>query len=154
MDATLKELDKLEKLTSLSGKSKTSSINDSLDGLLVTLRDLKQRLEAGSASEYDVENIGRVVEERKKDLDDRQKEVYASITRLGKALDKVRYLEAAPFAICADDTAQKFVNPVPVFSPLFTSESSQEALERTIALHFLRTGQFATSQTFLEVRLR
>lgn len=90
MDVSLKELDKLEKLTTTAVKSKTNSVDDSLDGLLVTLRDLKQRLEAGSASENDVENISRVVEERKKDVDDRQKEIYASLTRLGKVLDKVR----------------------------------------------------------------
>ena len=89
MDAALKELDKLDKLASLTSQSKTPSVNDTLDNLLSTLHDLKSQIESGVASPYDVEGINRVVEERKKDLDDRQKEVYASITRLGKGLDKV-----------------------------------------------------------------
>lgn len=98
MDVSLKELDKLEKITSPSGKSKTSSFNDSLDGLLTALYDLRQKAEAGNLSEHDALNIVRVVEERKKALDDRQKEVYASLSRLGKALDKVcRFVVALLF---------------------------------------------------------
>ena len=107
MDAALKELDKLKKLTdlepsrpsaaisvlsaaSLANKGKaTTSVADSLDGLLASLRDVKERLEAGSASEDDISSIATIVDERKREIDDRQKEVYGTLNRIGKALDKV-----------------------------------------------------------------
>jgi len=73
-----------------------------------------------------------LVEAKKKEIDERQKEMYSSLSRLGKALDK------------------KFPNPVPTYSNLFSSPESVAALERTIALHFLRTGQFEVAETFLK----
>lgn len=47
---------------------------------------------------------------------------------------------------------QKFTQPLPTYDPLFTSHAAKEALDRTIALHLLRTGQFSTAETFIEVR--
>ena len=108
MDTAIKELQKLQKLTefepskpnatisvlsaaSLASKSKvTTGVVDSLDGLLASLRDIKERLEAGSASEDDIMAITTTIDERKKEIDDRQKEAYATMGRIGKALDKVR----------------------------------------------------------------
>ncbi|EJD06029.1 ubiquitin-protein ligase E3 [Fomitiporia mediterranea MF3/22] len=131
MDIPLKELDKLQKLTT-NGKGKSVGVAESLDGLLAALRDVKERVESGTASEQDVANIEKIVEERRKEIDERQKEVHATLGRIGKALDK------------------KFANPVPELPPLFTSAEAQEALQRTIALHFLRTGQFDTAEVFLD----
>lgn len=75
-----------------NGKGKqTIGIHDSLEGLLAALRDVKERLEAGTASEDDVLNVSKIVEERKKEVDDRQKEVYATLGKIGKALDKASY---------------------------------------------------------------
>ncbi|KAL5511842.1 hypothetical protein ACEPAH_5060 [Sanghuangporus vaninii] len=146
MDAVLKELDRLQSLTSFDpgpsssgltspftvqkGKQ-TIGVAEALDGLLAALRDVKERVESGTASEHDVANIAKIVEERKKEIDDRQKEIHATIGRIGKALDK------------------KFTNPVPEIDPLFTSNEAQDALQRTIALHFLRTGQFETAELFM-----
>lgn len=110
MDGALKELTKLQKLTSnkpstsnprasvsyltasslsSSGKKPTTAIVDSLDGLLAALRDVKERIEAGTASEEDVANVAKIVEERKREVDDRQKEIYATLGKVGKTLDKV-----------------------------------------------------------------
>ena len=36
---------------------------------------------------------------------------------------------------------------------MFSSPEANAALERTIALHFLRTGQFKTAESFIEVRV-
>lgn len=47
--------------------------------------------------------------------------------------------------------SQKFTNPLPSYEPLFTSPEAKLALERTVAMHFLRTGQFETAETFLSV---
>jgi len=46
---------------------------------------------------------------------------------------------------------QKFTNSLPSYPPLFTSKTFVAELERSIAIHFLRTGQFTTAETFLEV---
>ena len=35
---------------------------------------------------------------------------------------------------------------------MFASPEAVAALERTVAAHFLRTGQFETAETFIEVR--
>lgn len=109
MQAPLKELDKLKRLTStytetsvqnsrisllststLNSKGKqTTSVSETLDGLLVALRDVKERIEAGIASESDVANISQIVAERRSEVEDRQKEIHGTLGRMGKALDKV-----------------------------------------------------------------
>jgi hypothetical protein len=132
MEGPLKELAKLEKLTSKSLKGKAASVDDSLVSLLLSLRDAKDRLEGGVETEETIMQLAQTVDTIKKDVDDRQKEIYTSLSRLGKALDK------------------KFVSSLPTYEPLFSSPQSVVALERTIALHFLRTGQFATAEIFLD----
>ncbi len=92
MDAALKELDKLHHLTSDSpstSKTKTPAIQDSLNSLLQTLHAQKKRLEAGITSEAELATLAKTVESRKKEIDERQKEIYNSLARYGKALDKV-----------------------------------------------------------------
>lgn len=134
MDAALKELAKLEKLASSSGssKGKTPSIDDSLDSLLQVLRETKDSIQSGTATPDTFGSLSKKVESTKKDIDERQKEVYSSLARFGKALDK------------------RFTAPLPSYQPLFSSPEAVAALERTIAAHFLRTGQFDTAETFIE----
>lgn len=135
MDGALKELAKLEKLTSRSSslnKGKSPAINDSLDSLLQTLYGHKKRFEAGLSSEEELQGLAKTVETRKKEVDERQKEVYSSLARYGKALDK------------------RFTNSLPTYDPLFSSEAAEAALERVVAMHFLRTGRFSTAETFIE----
>ncbi|OJA14004.1 hypothetical protein AZE42_07006 [Rhizopogon vesiculosus] len=131
MDAPLKELLKLEKLTE-KAQGKTPSIDNSLDSLLQSLREAKDRINAGSITEETYVLLAQTVEAKKKEIDEKQKEIYNGIARFGKALDK------------------RFTQPLPTHDPLFTSERAQAALERTIALHFLRTGQFSTAETFIQ----
>jgi protein SFI1 len=87
MDAALKELAKLEKLTA-DGKAKSPPIDQTLDALLATLRAERERVQSGNGSPETLEGLATNVESLKKDLDDRQKEIYNSISRYGKALDK------------------------------------------------------------------
>lgn len=94
MDAALKELAKLEKLSS-DGKAKSPPIDQTLDALLATLWSERERVQLGNVSPETFEGLATKVEGLKKDLDDRQKEIYNSISRYGKALDKVRHLCAA-----------------------------------------------------------
>ncbi|TEB35872.1 ubiquitin-protein ligase E3 [Coprinellus micaceus] len=131
MQAPLKELDKLESLT--SGKAKGPSIQASLDSLLNTLKETKDTIAAsGTVDPARIQTMSQAVDGRKKDVEDRQKEVYSSMSRFGKAWDK------------------KFPTTLPTYSDLFTSATATAALERTVALHMLRTGQFETAQTFLD----
>ncbi|KAJ6502600.1 CTLH/CRA C-terminal to lish motif domain-containing protein [Mycena sanguinolenta] len=132
MDGPLKELSKLEKLTAnASGKGKVT-ISDSLDSLLQSLREAKDAIQPGTVSPDLLLQLSQTVEVKKKEVDDRQREIYNSISRLGKALDK------------------KFPAALPSYPDVFTSPTSVTALERTIALHFLRTGQFDTAGVFLQ----
>lgn len=91
MDAALKELAKLGKLTT-DGKAKSPPIDQTLDALLTTLRDQREKLQSGCTSSETFEGLTAKVENLKKDLDERQKEIYNSISRYGKALDKARPL--------------------------------------------------------------
>jgi len=135
METALKELEKLEKLASnepSTSKGKTPAIQDSLNSLLQTLHVQKKRLEAGIATEAELTTLPRTVEARKKEIDERQKEIYNSLARYGKALDK------------------RFTTPLPTYEPLFASKDAQSALEHVIAMHFLRTGRFSTAETFVQ----
>ncbi|KAK2466960.1 hypothetical protein APHAL10511_001218 [Amanita phalloides] len=129
MDAPLKEVAKIEKLPS---KGKFYPAHESLDSLLSSLDEARSQILAGNADEQTFVHLASLVDARKKEIDDRQKELYSALSRLGKALDK------------------KFPNPLPSYSNLFSSSESVTALERTIALHFLRTGQFEISETFIK----
>ncbi|KAG2349405.1 hypothetical protein BDR05DRAFT_922791 [Suillus weaverae] len=131
MDGPLKDLAKLERLTERA-KGKTPSIENSLDSLLQSLREVKDRINAGSVTEDTYALLAQTVEAKKKEIDEKQKEIYNGIARLGKALDK------------------KFTQPLPTYEPLFASKDALAALERTIALHFLRTGQFSTAEAFIQ----
>jgi len=90
MESPLKELAKLEKLTAKSSvKGKTHSIPDLLDSLLQSLDDAKDHIEGGTLLEETLIQLSQTIEARKKEVDERQKEVYSSLSRFGKALDKV-----------------------------------------------------------------
>ncbi|KAJ7285889.1 CTLH/CRA C-terminal to lish motif domain-containing protein [Mycena rebaudengoi] len=130
----LKELSKLEKLTAgTSGKGKSPSICDSLDSLLDSLRETKAAIQPGTSVPPELLiQLAQTVELKKKEIDERQKDIYNCLSRFGKALDK------------------KFPASLPSYPDVFTSGASVTALERTIALHFLRTGQFDTVGIFLQ----
>ncbi|KAI0695931.1 CTLH/CRA C-terminal to lish motif domain-containing protein [Cytidiella melzeri] len=131
MEASLKELTKLEKLASSSAKGKSPCIADSLDSLMRSLRETKERIQTGNIDESSFSALSQKVDSTKKDIDDRQKEVYNSLAKFGKTLDK------------------RFTTPLPSYQPLFSSPEAVAALEQTIARHFLRTGQFETAETFI-----
>ncbi|KAJ3726010.1 CTLH/CRA C-terminal to lish motif domain-containing protein [Lentinula raphanica] len=131
METLLKELSKLEKLTaSSSGKNKIPSISDSLDELIATLTSAKTNVDTMDEDSWNI--LTKAIDVKKKDIDDRQKEIYSATAKLGKAIEK------------------KFPASLPSYPDLFESDSAIAALERTIALHFLRTGQFDVAHTFLE----
>lgn len=96
-EAIYKELDKLDvlygvpgKLRGASLKTKTKSIETSLDTLLASLHEAKRQVVTGEKPPSDVASlITTAVEVSKKEIEDRQKEIYNSLNRLGKALDKV-----------------------------------------------------------------
>ncbi|KIJ69459.1 hypothetical protein HYDPIDRAFT_106079 [Hydnomerulius pinastri MD-312] len=132
MDGPMKELAKLRASTERSAKGKNPSVDSSLDSLLQSLHEVKSRIDAGTVTEDTFALLSQTVEAKKKEIDEKQKEVYNAIAKFGKALDK------------------KFAQPLPSYDPLYSSDAAREALERTIALHFLRTGQFSTAETFIQ----
>ena len=82
----------LVKLHTLSGpqQGKWPSISSSIDSLLADLRDAKEQLQAETESPQVVAtNMRQTVEDRKKAIDERQKEIYNSLNRLAKSLDNV-----------------------------------------------------------------
>lgn len=90
------------------------------------------------------------MEIRKKEVDERQKEVYLCLSRLGKAFDKVRVWRKVTTQE-RSNLCQKFTSTLPTYNPLFAGPDEVSAVERIIALHLLRTGQFSTAETFIEV---
>lgn len=70
---------------------------------------------------------------------------------LGRLWTRSDFIFPAPASLHLS-FSQKFTQPLPSYDPLFTSYAAKEALDRTIALHLLRTGQFSTAETFIEVR--
>ena len=154
MDAQLKELAKLEKLASNapSAKGKTPCYQDSLDTLLHSLKEVKERLQSGTASQDTFTNLSSKVDAIRKDVDDRQKEIHGSLTRLNKAMEKVRlHVRMPAISHGLACIIQKFSGSLPTYQPLFTSPEAVSALESAIAVHFLRTGQFTTAETFINV---
>lgn len=87
MESLLKELEKLERLTAKSPVK--GKIPDSLDSLLHSLNDSKAQLEGGASLAETLTQLLQTVEAGKKEVDERQKEIYSSLSRFGKALDKV-----------------------------------------------------------------
>lgn len=87
MDASLKELTKLETLTAANGKS--PSIIDSLDSLLGSLREAKEEFLAGNCTVEQLNQLTQTIESKKREVEDRQKEVYSALSRLGRTLDRV-----------------------------------------------------------------
>ncbi|KZS99287.1 hypothetical protein SISNIDRAFT_448176 [Sistotremastrum niveocremeum HHB9708] len=129
-DALHADILKLENLSG-NGRSKAPPIQQSLDALLESLYSAKAALETGSSTPRAVATqVQKAVEGRKKDIDDRQKEIYGAIGKMGKNLDK------------------KFPNTLPDLSTLFTSPSSVKALENTVATHLIRTEQFDVADVF------
>lgn len=93
MTDALKELAKLEQVSALTNsksKSKSVSLLSSLDALLESLHEFKHGIEAGAVSAEVLSTIHKTVEEKRAQIDERQKEIHASLGRLGKAIDKVR----------------------------------------------------------------
>lgn len=87
----LKELTNLDSLTSGSSvtNSKSKSLAASVDELLGSLTAFRNTISQEPSIASDFTALSRTVDARKKDIDDRQKEIYSSIVRLGKGLDKV-----------------------------------------------------------------
>lgn len=88
MDAPLKELAKLEKLAAAKGKS--PSILSALDDISLSLQHARAQVQAGSViSPEQFVTLTQTMEAKKKEIDERQKEVYSATSRFGKTLDKV-----------------------------------------------------------------
>ncbi|KAI6109149.1 CTLH/CRA C-terminal to lish motif domain-containing protein [Pisolithus croceorrhizus] len=132
MDVPLKELAKLRAVTEGTSKGRNPSIEGSLDSLLQTLHQVKNKIETESLNKDTLVLLAQTIEAKKKEIDEKQKEIYNAIVRLGKALDKT------------------FTQPLPSYDPLFMSDDAKASLDAIVAVHFLRTGQFSAAEMFIQ----
>jgi len=94
-DAILNELDRYQTLTRFPeddeavAKAKSLPMSRTIDNLLRDLYELKHAAESGAISASGYHDLVTMVDAHKKELDERQKESYSSLTKLGKAIDKV-----------------------------------------------------------------
>lgn len=88
MDAPLKELAKLEKLTATNGRG--PSIQDTLDSLLQSLYRAKDTVQTNDLGPDHSIALAQTIEGKKKEIDEKHREVHSAISRFGKTLDKVR----------------------------------------------------------------
>jgi hypothetical protein len=117
MDASLKELTRLETLTASDGKS--PSLIDSLDSLLGSLREAKEEFLVGNCTEEQLNQLTQTIESRKKDVEDRQKEVYSVMSRFGRTLDKVGRLLILSLEISSSDASTIEILNAVAFVPRF-----------------------------------
>jgi len=119
MDASLKELTRLETLTAAKGKS--PCITDSLDSLLGSLHKAKEAFLVGNCTGEQLNQLTQTIESRKKEVEERQKEVYTSLSRFGKTLDKVSgisSLETSPPRPLSHRNFRQRCLHTPICSPL------------------------------------
>lgn len=95
MDGPIKELEKLKASTENSAKGKIPAVDSSLDSLLQSLYEVKSRIAAGSVTQDTFALLSQTVDSKKKEVEEKQREVYNAIARLGKALDKVGLVASA-----------------------------------------------------------
>jgi E3 ubiquitin-protein transferase RMND5 len=96
MDGLLKDFAKIERAWSAgaavdpsSSKQKEQAIASTIEALVQSLRELREQLQAGGSAADVAGNVSRVVDETKKDIESRMKEIQNQITKFGKALDSV-----------------------------------------------------------------
>lgn len=102
MNASLRELERLEQLQVYSSESDLSAattdgppcISESLEALLETLRSLRQRVQTESSLEA-LRELPNLMELKKKEIDDKQKEIHTCLGRLGKTIDKVWFSDVS-----------------------------------------------------------
>lgn len=91
MDAPLKELAKLEKFTATNGKG--PSIQDTLDSLLQSLHRAKDKVQTNDLGPDHFTALTQTIEGKKKEVDEKHREIYSATVRFGKTLDKASKAE-------------------------------------------------------------
>jgi hypothetical protein len=120
MDASLKELTRLETLTASDGKC--PSMIDSLDSLLDSLREAKEEFLVGNCTKEQINQLAQTIESKKRETEERQKEVYSVMYRFGRTLDKVSgllmlSLEISSFRHLFHRNFQRRCPRTPIYSP-------------------------------------
>lgn len=148
MEALLSDLAKLEAIAAHDGKGKSPAVSESLGALLEHLEAVQTE-----GRPLDRVQVLNLIDAKKKEIIARQREIHTAIARFGKTLDKVcqPLLLNAACACLPPFLLQKFPTPLPSYPGLFSSTESHQALEKTVALHLLRRGQFEAAETLLQV---
>lgn len=123
--------------TSKIGKSKSHNASG---GVMDALDHLLEALEEAKSSSLPTQVITAQLQQRvakcSKTINDKHKEYYNALAKLGKALDK-------KFVIALDDVTDV---------KLFQSEIAQDALKRVVRDHLERAGECEVARMFEQVR--
>lgn len=125
-----------KKGTTTSRPSKTSSAKETaIDALDELIRSLEEAKQSTLPNAILTAQLDKKVAKCSKTINDKHKEYYNSLSKLGKSLDK------------------KFVIPIDGVADysLFQSQQAQLALNRVVRDHLMRCGEWETAKMFEKV---
>ncbi|KAI8356904.1 CTLH/CRA C-terminal to lish motif domain-containing protein [Mortierella sp. GBAus27b] len=119
MDTLIKDYEKILK------KHRTLETNDPLDRLIAVVSEAKEKIRADpSSTNTSLATLGKTIKTVSHTISDEQKELQSALSKYSKAIDKKFTAEAmAP------------INP-------YAFDNKQHILRKTIALHYIRQGNF------------
>ncbi|KAK3817403.1 MAG: CTLH/CRA C-terminal to lish motif domain-containing protein [Benniella sp.] len=125
MDTLIKDYDKILK------KHRTLETNDPLDRLMAVVSEAKERIRADpSSTNTSLAALGKSIKTVSHAISDEHKELQSALTKYSKAVDK---------KFTADAVAP--INP-------YAFDNRQHILRKTIALHYVRQGNFEVGDMF------
>ncbi|KAG0245821.1 hypothetical protein BGX31_005923 [Mortierella sp. GBA43] len=108
-------------------KHRTLETNDPLDRLIAVVSEAKEKIRAAT--------LGKTIKTVSHTISDEQKELQSALSKYSKAIDKKFTAEAmAP------------INP-------YAFDNKQHILRKTIALHYIRQGNFEVGDTFAKAKM-
>lgn len=122
MDSLAKDYEKLAK------RHLNTSEVDQLIHLLTSARDTSPR------DLHTIAHLGNQIKQSTNLIKENQKEFHEALTKYGKAIDK------------------RFKQDLTIASNPEAFANKDEYLDKTVALHFIREGQFDLGETFIRVR--
>ncbi|KAF9942371.1 hypothetical protein BGZ65_002493 [Modicella reniformis] len=125
MDTFIKDYDKILK------KHSALETNDPLDRLIAVVNEAREKIRADPSSvNTSLAALGKSVKSASQTISDEHKEVQSALTKYSKAIDKKFTAEA--------------MSPI----NLHAFDNRQHILRKTIALHYIRQGNFEIGDTF------
>ncbi|KAL1924445.1 uncharacterized protein VTP21DRAFT_4099 [Calcarisporiella thermophila] len=129
MEALTKEFERVQKKQT----SVSKLYQDRLDGLIAALESTKERILSGEGSTaVSLANLSKTIKETSAQITDDQKEFHSALSKYGKAIDK------------------KFKQELAVGNNPEAFRGKEDILNRTVAMHLIRQGQFELANSFIQ----